>query len=272
MAELEPHAACVAGLHVPEEGIIDYPKVSQTLLSELIALGVEVHLGQELRAVRSDSAGWRLSAGEVEIQADFVVGCAGLYSDRLAGMFGLDSPVRIVPFRGDYFHLRTDRTHLVRNLLYPVPDPTFPFLGVHLHRTIHGTVECGPTAALSLAREGYGRASFNLSDAIDSLGFRGLRNFLWRYPGVAVRGVGQSVSRRWFANSLARLVPGIRPEDLSGGWSGVRAQAMTADGELVKDFVFARGASSLHVINAPSPAATASLAIGEYVAAEVAKG
>jgi L-2-hydroxyglutarate oxidase len=171
-----------------------------------------------------------------------------------------------MPFRGEYFHLRPQVTSLVRNLIYPVPDPTFPFLGVHFTRMIHGGVEAGPNAVLAWAREGYSRRSVNLRDLAGSLAFPGLWRFLGRHPRMCAYEVYRSWSRREFCRSLQRLVPAVQPDDIVPGTAGVRAQAMRPDGRLMDDFEFVRGERLLHVVNAPSPAATASLAIGERIA------
>jgi L-2-hydroxyglutarate oxidase LhgO len=201
------------------------------------------------------------------MSARFVIGCAGLHADRIALLAGERPGVRIVPFRGEYYKLRPERRGLVRNLIYPVPDPALPFLGVHFMRTVHGDIEAGPNAMLALAREGYRRAAWSPRDAAEALAFPGLWRFLARYPSVSVAEVGRTFSRAMFAEALARLVPDVRPDDLVPGGAGVRAQAMTPSGALVHDFVFLESPGALHVLNAPSPAATACLVIGEEIAA-----
>jgi L-2-hydroxyglutarate oxidase len=194
-----------------------------------------------------------------------IVTCAGLHGDRVAALTGQARTVRIVPFRGEYYKIRPERQSLVRNLIYPVPDPRFPFLGVHFTRLIRGGIEAGPNAVLALAREGYSKTDLNLGDLVDALSFPGLWRFLKRYPKTCWDETRRSFSRALFCASLQRLVPEIQPEDLSEGGSGVRAMAMAADGSLVEDFHFVQGPGELHVVNAPSPAATASLAIGEEI-------
>jgi (S)-2-hydroxyglutarate dehydrogenase len=178
--------------------------------------------------------------------------------------------VRILPFRGEYYKIRPERQHLVRNLIYPVPDPAFPFLGVHFTRLIHGGVEAGPNAVLAMAREGYRKQDFRLGDVFDALSYRGFWRFLRRYPSMAYYELRRSFSRNLFCQALQRLVPEIQPDDLATGGSGVRAQAITPEGELVQDFQLIARPNALHVLNAPSPAATASLAIGAEIAAMVA--
>jgi L-2-hydroxyglutarate oxidase len=270
--EIEPEVRSLAAIHVAEEGIVDYAAVVRALELEVGRLGGAVVAGGGVRRlVRADRA-WRVETTAGEYGGGFLVNCAGLHADRVAALAGVRPPCRIVPFRGEYFHLRPERAGLVRHLIYPVPDPAFPFLGVHLTRLIHGGVEAGPNAVLALSREGYARASFNLRDAVDALSYPGLWRFVARWPAMALFELRRSFSRRLFARSLQRLVPAIQPADLVRGGAGVRAQAMTADGRLVDDFLFVEQEGALHVLNAPSPGATASLAIGAEIARRVALG
>ena len=266
---IEPHAAGVAAVRVPEEGIVDYRGVADAMWRSLATLGVEVVTGAEVRAVARRGATWRVETSAGDREADFLLNCAGLYSDRVARMAGATTDVRVVPFRGEYFVLRPERTSLVRHLIYPVPDPSFPFLGVHFTRMIGGGVECGPNAVLALAREGYRKRDVNPRDLADALTFRGLWRFIARYPRMTWTELRRSASKRLFAATLRRLVPDLRDDDLLPGGSGVRAQAMTPAGALVQDFEFAATQGALHVLNAPSPAATASLAIGDEIAREL---
>jgi (S)-2-hydroxyglutarate dehydrogenase len=263
--EIEPHAAGVAAIHVPEEGIVDYRAVADALAAEVKKLGGRIVVGARVTGMRSEPNGWRLATTAGDFPASFVVTCGGLHSDRLVRLSGLWPAARIVPFRGEYFHLRPAAAKLVRNLVYPVPDPAFPFLGVHFTRMIHGGVEAGPNAVLAWAREGYARRSVNLHDAFGSLAFPGLWRFLARHPRMCAYELWRSWSRSEFCRSLQRLVPAVQANDLVPGGAGVRAQAMRPDGRLVEDFEFVRGERILHVVNAPSPAATASLAIGEKI-------
>jgi L-2-hydroxyglutarate oxidase len=264
--EIEPHAAGVAAIHVPEEGIVDYRAVADALAAEVTRLGGRIVLNARVNALAREANGWRIATTGGDFPAAFVITCGGLHSDRLVELSGLRPSVRIVPFRGEYFHLRREAEGLVRNLVYPVPAPSFPFLGVHFTRMIHGGVEAGPNAVLAWAREGYARRSVNLRDALGSLAFRGLWRFLARHPRMCGYEVWRSWSRREFCRSLQKLVPAVQLGDLVPGGAGVRAQAMRPDGRLVEDFEFVRGERILHVVNAPSPAATASLAIGERIA------
>jgi len=205
-----------------------------------------------------------------ETSCDFLITCAGLYADRVAQLAGRKRDVHILPFRGEYYLIRPERRFLVRNLIYPVPDPRFPFLGVHYTRRIIGGIETGPNAVLAFAREGYTNRDINLRDLADALAFPGLWRFLAKYGRTCWDEIRRSFSRELFCRSLQRLVPEIRPEDLIPGGSGVRAQAMSPEGSLVDDFHFVQGERELHVVNAPSPAATSSLAIGEKIAEMVA--
>jgi (S)-2-hydroxyglutarate dehydrogenase len=269
--EIEPHAAGVAAIHVPEEGIADYPRVCEVLLREIRARGGEIITGARVMALRRDANGWRVEHAKGELACDLIVTCGGLYSDRLAALTGKPRSARIVPFRGEYYLIRPQRQYLARNLIYPVPDPRFPFLGVHFTRMIRGGVEAGPNAVLAFAREGYTKTDINVRDLFDALTFGGLWRFLARYPRACWSELRRSFSKELFCRSLQRLVPEIQMEDLLPGGSGVRAQAMSPEGALLDDFNFVEGEREIHVVNAPSPAATASLAIGEEIAGMVAE-
>lgn len=270
LREYEPHVAGALGLYSPGTGIADYPALGRALRRELQAAGVEVRTGTELRAVQRKGKTQSLQTSTGEIQTRWVVACAGLHADRVARLCGVRPSVQIVPFRGEYYELHPERRQLVNNLIYPVPNPEFPFLGVHLTRMIHGGVEAGPNAVLALAREGYTHLSVNLRDLGETLRFPGLWQLARKYPTVGIYEYYRSFVKAEFTRSLQRLVPEIQAADLVAGGAGVRAQALRPDGRLVDDFALARGEGSLHVLNAPSPAATACLAIGEYVAAQAA--
>ena len=267
--EVEPNVAGVAALRVPEEGIVDYAAVVQAMAAEARGAGAALHTGSGVERLVRDGPGWRVLTGAGEHAADYIVNTAGLQCDRVSELAGEARATRIVPFRGEYFKLRDGSAHLVRNLIYPVPDPTFPFLGVHFTRLIHGGIEAGPNAILATAREGYRKSDINLGDVWDALSFPGLWRFMGRHMGMCRDELIRSFSKRRFCASLQRLVPALTEDDLTVGGSGVRAQAMTTHGELVQDFELIERANALHVLNAPSPAATASLAIGEEIAGRV---
>ena len=274
MREIEPHVAGVQALHVTVTGIADYPGVCRAFVEDLRAGGADLMLGAELTAVHERGGELVLQTTAGDIEAKRVVNCAGLHADRIARMFGGEDASRgmlIVPFRGEYYELAPSRTHLVKSLIYPVPDPQFPFLGVHLTRGVNGHIHAGPNAVLALAREGYSWRAINARDLKETLtfpGFQTLAKAQWRY---GLSEMARSFSRTMFANALARLVPEVRKEDLEPAAAGVRAQAIHPDGRLADDFEFGRsnGGRVLHVLNAPSPAATASLAIGDQIAAEL---
>lgn len=261
---VEPHAAGLQAIRVPQEGIVDYPAVCSAMADEIVASGGEARFSSEVIGLRLKER-WLIQTRSGDYEADFLINCAGLFCDRVSRMAGNRDSAKIVPFRGEYYQLRPERQHLVRNLVYPVPDPAFPFLGVHFTRLIHGGVEAGPNAVLALAREGYGKLDFSLRDSMESLAYRGFWRFLGRYPAMCWAELRRSFSKELFCRSLQRLVPEIQPEDLAPGGTGVRAQAMDTQGNLLQDFYFVRQPKALHVLNAPSPAATASLAIGDEI-------
>jgi L-2-hydroxyglutarate oxidase len=269
MREIEPHVGGVAALRVPQEGIVDYQQVCAALVEKLTARGAEIITGARVDRIRNQGAGWVAETAVGEFEADFLITCAGLYSDRVAELAGERRDMRIVPFRGEYYKIREERQSLVRHLIYPVPDPQFPFLGVHFTRLIHGGIEAGPNAVLAFAREGYRKTDVNPADLYDALTYVGLWRFLMRYPSMCWYEMRRSFSRELFCESLQRLVPEIEPDDLETGGSGVRAQAISPEGELVQDFRLILRPNALHVLNAPSPAATASLAIGAEIASMV---
>jgi L-2-hydroxyglutarate oxidase LhgO len=271
LMEIEPHAVGLCGLHSPSTSIVDFRQVTEALRDELLARGVEMSLGRELQAIeeRSSELVLRTSAGDM--QADRLVACAGLQSDRVAKAGGVERPdgVRIVPFRGDYFLLRPERADLCRGLIYPVPDPALPFLGVHLTHRVDGSVWLGPNAVLAFAREGYRPGTISITDLGALVGFPGFWRMGLRYWRTGVGEVWRTSRRSSFLAALRRYVPEMTADDLLPGPAGVRAQAVAADGTLVDDFVFAESARQLHVLNAPSPAATSSLAIGSVIADRV---
>lgn len=271
--EIEPHASGIRGLWVPGTGIVDYAAVARKYAGLIAAAGGEVRLATGLTGIRQDAAAeqvLRTSAGE--IRARLLINCAGLHSDRIARLGGAKPDARIVPFRGEYYKLLPDQRHLVKGLIYPVPDPRFPFLGVHFTRMLDGGVECGPNAVLAFKREGYTKTSFSLHDSFETFTYPGFWRMALRYWRIGLGEMYRSFSKAAFVRALQRLLPEIGPEHLEAGGAGVRAQALSADGALVDDFRIVRTANAIHVLNAPSPAATASLCIGEQIAEMTAEG
>ena len=267
---VEPHAAGIRALHVPGTGIVDYGAVARKLADLGTARGTEIRTNTRVtgfRRVNNSELVLRTTSGEVSTR--HVVNCGGLHSDRVARRAGAVPDARIVPFRGEYYMLRPSERHLVNGLIYPVPDPRFPFLGVHFTRTVHGGVEAGPNAVLALAREGYRWSQVCPRDLLETLTFAGFWRLAGKYWRTAVGEVYRSLSKPAFVRALQRLLPDIRAEHLAPGGSGVRAQAVLDDGVLIDDFRIVRQDRAIHVLNAPSPAATASLSIGDEIAARV---
>ena len=262
MREVEPNVAGVAGLRVPQEGIVDYAKVCEAIVNKIKSQNGTIVTNAKVISLKNSNSQWRAETAAGVFEADFIINCGGLHSDRVSELAGEKRDVRIVPFRGEYYKLKKNREHLVRNLIYPVPDPQFPFLGVHFTRLIEGGIEAGPNAVLAFSREGYKKTDINLADLYDALSYVGLWRFIGKHKRMSWEEVKRSFSRTLFCQSLQRLVPDVQEDDLETGGAGVRAQAMAREGELIQDFCLVRGQKALHVLNAPSPAATASLAIG----------
>lgn len=271
IARYEPHVAGIKALHVPETGIVDYVKVSEKLAEKIKAAGGTLVLGSRVDGLRTDPGEKIVKAGEAEYRTAFFINCGGLLSDRVAMLDGLEPGISIVPFRGEYYDLDANARKLVKNLVYPVPDPAFPFLGVHFTRMVGGGVECGPNAVLAFKREGYRKSDVNLKDMAEVFANPGFRKLALRHWRMGLGEFHRSFSKAAFVKALQRLLPEVQGSMLEPAGSGVRAQALRRDGSLVDDFAFAEGPRSLHVLNAPSPAATASLAIGEEIADRYAK-
>jgi L-2-hydroxyglutarate oxidase LhgO len=270
--EIEPHVRAVAGIHSPNTAIVDYREVAAALARDLAARGVTIELNFPVTAItRIRGGGVAVSTEHHTITARRIVNCAGLYSDVVARLAGATPDVHIIPFRGEYYFLRPERESLVRGLIYPVPDPEFPFLGVHFTRTIHGQVEAGPNAVLAFAREGYRFWRVRPRELAGTLRFPGFWAMARRYWRVGAFEIRRSLSKKTFVESLQRLVPDLKAEDITPGGAGVRAQAVRSDGTLLDDFSIASAPDAIHVLNAPSPAATASLAIGRHIAALAAE-
>ncbi len=269
--EREPHAAGLAGLLVPETGIVDFAAVTTAFARRVEGRGGEIRLGARVRRVRAEAGGLVLETAAGVARAGMLVNCAGLQSDRVARLCGVDPGLRIVPFRGEYLELREERRTLVSSLIYPVPDPRFPFLGVHFTRMIRGGVEAGPNAVLALAREGYSWGAFSPRDVLSYLTYGGFWRMAWRFWRMGLGEIRRSWSRRAMLKALRRLIPELELADLRRGGAGVRAQALALDGKLLDDFHIVEAPRMIHVLNAPSPAATASIAIGEHIAALAAR-
>lgn len=270
LRRLEPHVAGLAGLHVPETGIVNYAVVCRKLAEQIHQHGGQIHLSQRVIKIHhaGDSLTIHCQSGET-FACQHLINCGGLQCDRIGKLCGLDPAVQIVPFRGEYYDLREDRRDLVKNLIYPVPDPAFPFLGVHFTRMIDGGVECGPNAVLALAREGYSWKTFRGKDLLETLRYQGFRKLARRHWKPGLGEIHRSFSKSAFVTALRRLIPHLNASDLVPGRSGVRAQAVNRDGGLIDDFLIESGPNSTHVLNAPSPAATASLAIAETLVSEL---
>jgi L-2-hydroxyglutarate oxidase len=266
LRELEPHAAAIKGIHSPNTAIVDFGEVAAAFARELSGRGVTIETNAEVTAIRRAGDEFELTTPRLTVRARRIVNCAGLYSDVVAQMAGATPDVRIIPFRGEYYFIKPERRSLVRGLIYPVPDPEFPFLGVHFTRTVHGDVEAGPNAVLAFAREGYRFGRFNPAEFWGTLSYPGFWAMARRYWRTGAYEVYRSLSQAAFVRALQRLVPDLRPDDVVRGGAGVRAQAVLRDGSLVDDFRIVESADAIHVLNAPSPAATASLAIGRHIA------
>jgi (S)-2-hydroxyglutarate dehydrogenase len=263
--EYEPHASAIRGIYVPVTGIVDYARVARQCAAVISSRGAEIQLSCEVLGIKRLGQATVVETSRGEIEAMFVVNCAGLQSDRLSRMAGAHLDLTIVPFRGEYYNLVPNRESLIRGLLYPVPDPRFPFLGVHFTRRIGGGVEAGPNAVLAFAREGYTKRSFRAADVLGYTSFPGFWIMAAKYAKVGAEEYYRSWSKAAFVRSLQKLVPEITADDLVPGGAGVRAQALSRDGKLIDDFRFAYTDGVLHVCNVPSPAATASLAIARHI-------
>lgn len=270
LAELEPHSAGIKAIHVPEAGIVNYSQVCRRLLEIVEQHGGRFVPNARVIRMRRDSADLVLETTAGEFTTPLVVNCAGLQSDRVTRLSGQRPDVKIVPFRGEYYQLKPQAQHLCRNLIYPVPDPNFPFLGVHFTRMIDGSVECGPNAVLAFAREGYRRRDVNLRDLFESLTYSGFIRLGLKYWRTGLGEMWRSVSKAAFVKALERLVPEIRAEHLEPAPAGVRAQAVAPDGSMVDDFLIQESDRIVNVCNAPSPAATASLNIGKLIVEKLA--
>jgi L-2-hydroxyglutarate oxidase LhgO len=270
--EIEPHVRCARGLLVPGTGIVDFREVASAYREVFGGGGGELFLGSEVKRVRElDSKTLRIETGSGSFQARLFINCAGLHSDRVAQLSGAQPPCRIVPFRGEYHLIKPERSYLVRNLVYPVPDPGFPFLGVHFTRTIDGKREAGPNAVLAFAREGYTRWRISPADLLETVGYGGFWRMVSKHWKTGLSEMARSFSKSLFARSLRELIPAVSSHDLEPGGAGVRAQAIGPDGKLIDDFLIQEEEKAIHVLNAPSPAATSSLAIAGQIVERIDK-
>ena len=269
LREAEPHASGLAALLVPSTGIVDYKRVAAEFAAVVEEKGGALRTGVEVHAVAERGAAVEVRTNRGAIRARTLVNCAGLHSDRVARLCGVDPETRIVPFRGEYYELRPEKRYLVNNLIYPVPNPDFPFLGVHFTRSVEGTVEAGPNAVLGLAREGYKKTDFDFRDFVEELTYPALWRLARANWRTGAREIYRSFSKKAFVRGLKKLVPEVEEGDVVPISAGVRAQALKEDGTMVDDFLIAEGKNSVHVLNAPSPAATASIPIGEEIARRI---
>jgi L-2-hydroxyglutarate oxidase len=266
LKEYEPHVAGIAGIHVPQTGIVDYRVVAEKYAQVLQQQGGELRLGEKVKDVKLGSNDVTVVTQKSSYTGKVMVNCAGLYSDKIAKLSSPNVDVKIIPFRGEYYKLRKEKEYLVKTLIYPVPDPNFPFLGVHFTTMVGGGVECGPNAVLAFAREGYKKSDINLSELSETLAWPGFRKIVSKYWKTGLGEIHRSYSKAAFTKALQKLMPEIREEDLIVGGAGVRAQACDRTGGLLDDFLILEDKQVINVCNAPSPAATSSLSIGETVA------
>lgn len=272
IADYEPHVKGVAGIFVPQTGIIDYKAVCQKLAQKIEELGGHIHLSEKVEDIKlndetnGNSTLAKVITSKSSYQTGLVVNCAGLYSDKVTKMTMPDAPIKIIPFRGEYYKLVSEKRHLVKNLIYPVPDPNFPFLGVHFTRMINGEVEAGPNAVLAYKREGYKKTDISVSELVETLTFRGFQKVAFKYWKTGLGEIHRSYSKNAFTKALQELIPEVQKQDLITADAGVRAQACDKDGGLLDDFKILEKQGVINVVNAPSPAATSSLSIGKTIA------
>ncbi|MCV9386264.1 L-2-hydroxyglutarate oxidase [Reichenbachiella ulvae] len=265
LKEYEPHVNGVKGIHVPQTGIIDYTAVCKKLEEKLLSAGAEIFYEHKVVKIHSSESEQTVVTNKGDFQSKMVVNCAGLYSDKVAKMTPLKPDLKIVPFRGEYYQLKEESQHLVKNLIYPVPDPNFPFLGVHFTRMINGGVEAGPNAVLAFQREGYKKSDINLAELLETLAWPGFQKVAAKYWKTGFGEMYRSFSKSAFTTALQKLIPEIKESDLETGGAGVRAQACDRNGGLLDDFQILEDDHFINVCNAPSPAATSSLAIGDEI-------
>lgn len=271
LKEIEPHVAGLGAIRVPQAGIVNYQQVSEKIRELIEKKGGEIRCGVEVKSINEHDNGVTIETSKGTVEAKVMINCAGLQSDRIAKMTGYSADLKIVPFRGEYYKLKESSRSLVNHLIYPVPNPDFPFLGVHYTRMIGGEVEAGPNAVLSFKREGYKKTDINLFDIAETLTYKGFWKLAGKNMKEGLNEMARSYSKGLFVKSLQKLIPEIQADDLEPGGAGVRAQALKSDGSMVDDFYFIPGKRSIHVLNAPSPAATASLEIGKEIVSRFEK-
>jgi (S)-2-hydroxyglutarate dehydrogenase len=271
VSEIEPHVSCVAGIHVPSTAITDYRQVCRKFADLILSRGGRLELNTRVEKISNSGNVQVIETNNGTFDAGFVVNCTGLHSDRVAKMGHVDPHVRIIPFRGEYYELKPEKRYLVKNLVYPVPDPDFPFLGVHFTRMVDGSIHAGPNAVLSLKREGYKNTDFNLRDFAEIISYKGFWKLAARHAGQGIQEIIRSFSKAAFVRSLQKLIPEIDADDLIRTQAGIRAQAVLNNGKLVDDFLIVKGKNAVHVCNAPSPAATSSIAIGKAIVEQIAR-
>ena len=269
LIDKEPNSKILQGLFVPQAGVVDYKIVTEMMVDIFRNKGGDVEYFQEIVNITENNDSKLVSSKKETFTGDFLINCAGLFSDKVAKLDGLNPKVKIIPFRGEYYEIINEKSHLLNNMIYPIADPELPFLGIHLTKTVDGRIEAGPNAVLAFSREGYSWTKFNLFETLETITYKGMVKLGRKYFKTGIDEMYRSLNKAAFVQEVKKLLPGIESEDLVQRPAGVRAQAVSDDGSLLDDFLFEEGYKSLHVLNAPSPAATASLAIGEYIASKV---
>lgn len=269
LIDKEPNSKILQGLFVPQAGVVDYKVVTEMMALTFKESGGEIEYFQEIIDIKDEQDSKLVSSKKQTFAGDFLINCAGLFSDKVAKLDGLNPKVQIIPFRGEYYEIVNQKTDLLNNMIYPIADPDLPFLGIHLTKTVDGRIEVGPNAVLAFSREGYSWSKFNLFQTLETITYKGMVKLGSRYFKTGISEMYRSLNKTAFVKEVNKLLPGIQANDLVQRPSGVRAQAVSEKGDLLDDFLFEEGTQSLHVLNAPSPAATASLAIGEYIASKV---
>ncbi len=266
---LEPYCKFDSALHVPQAGVVDYGIVTRKIAEKFVSLGGSIEYFQKIKSIKTENDLKILESDKSFFQSEFLINCAGLYSDTVAYLDNIEPKLRIIPFRGEYFTITEKKSHLVNNMIYPISDPDLPFLGIHLTKTVDNKIEAGPNAVLAFAKEGYDWKKINLSEFSKTIFYPGMWKLGKKYLSTGISEMYRSLNNRVFLEEILKYIPDVTKNDLTPRIAGVRAQAVGEDGSLIDDFVFERKDQSLHVLNAPSPAATASLAIGEHIVKEI---